>query len=498
MRRDTLKALYDIHSWTGLFLGLALYVLLFSGSVSLFVAELHPWQLGAQTTAGPPPIESLERAATHAVEAEPGLTAFTVVPSSVYRPWISVESGDDHGDGLRVDYFDPQTGAPVVAREDNAILVLERLHTDLLLPAPWGRYLTGLLAVAMLVSVLSGVFMHRKILREMWSIRLWRSTRLKWADLHKAVAVWGLPFHLMIAFTGAYLGLVGVTLSLNALIAFGGDIEAAATGIAGAAQQAAGEPAAMLSLAELLARAQTALPGLQPERLTYQNYGDLGATMMVLGRLPDTLEYYPGVVLNAVNGELLQTIHWRAETWPKALYAMMTPLHYASYGGLVLKVLYALLGMGASFLVISGLRIWQLRVHPPGADVRLPLIDGVCFGMPLAMALLLLATRLPDSLDLTGYEARLWLFLLTWLATIAYAYWRRHAQPARRLCLGTGVVLVLLPLWTLPAGHLPKADTVYGSAGSPVVVANVVLLLLGAAVLAGAWLTPRRSAAVNG
>src|SRR5262245_49916573 len=37
LRRATLKALYEVHSWIGLFLGLALYVMLLSGSVSLFV-----------------------------------------------------------------------------------------------------------------------------------------------------------------------------------------------------------------------------------------------------------------------------------------------------------------------------------------------------------------------------------------------------------------------------------------------------------------------------
>tara|TARA_R110001592_G_scaffold240929_2_gene501299 strand:+ start:133390 stop:133560 length:171 start_codon:yes stop_codon:yes gene_type:complete len=56
---------------------------------------------------------------------------------------------------------------------------------------------------------------------------------------------------------------------------------------------------------------------------------------------------------------MLGIINWREDRWPKAQCAMMTPLHYASYGGLLLKTLYALLGLGASLQIISGLRIWQ-------------------------------------------------------------------------------------------------------------------------------------------
>lgn len=491
MHRDSLKALYEIHSWVGLFLGLALYILLFSGSVALFVAEMRPWELGAITVTTATPITALERivedTGTAAAQAN-----FSVRPASLYRPWVIVETGEDQSGGQALTHYDPNTGTRATVAEEHAVHILERLHTDLLLPSPWGRYLVGLLGVAMLVSLISGIFMHRKIFREMWTIRLWRSPRLKWADLHKAVAVWGLPFHLIIAFTGAYLGLVGLTLLLNAFFAFGGDVDAASEGIAGPPLEAWGEAASMLPPGELLDNAGTLLPGITAEYLSYRNYGDRGATLMILGTLPRTLEYFPGVTLSAATGELLGTINWREERWPKALYAMMTPLHYASYGGLLLKTLYALLGLGTSFLVISGLRIWQLRVHPQSCDLRLPLFDGVCYGLPLAIAVLLLTSRLLTEPNFASYQGRLLLFLLVWLTAIVFSFWRRRGHVGAELCIATGFALLMLPLATAWGDRVSILAALSDAPTSPLVLVEGTLAIVGLVTLLTARKLNRR------
>lgn len=492
MRRDSLKALYDVHSWVGLFLGLALYVLLFSGSVALFVAELRPWELGVTKGNGALPVAALERVV--AQEERFRAASFSIRPASYYRPWIVVETGHNHDGQPDLRHYDPFTGESVTVAAEHVVQVLERLHTDLLLPSPWGRYPTGLLGVAMLVSLLTGVFMHRKIFREMWSIRLWRSQRLRWTDLHKAVAVWGLPYHLVMAFSGTYLGLVGVTLLLNAFVAFGGDVDAASEGIAGAPHERVGEAAAMLPVTELISRAKAVLPGLEPEYLGYQHYGDRGATLMILGTLPRTLEYYPGVTLSAVDGQLLDTINWRRESWPKALYAMMTPLHYGAYGGLLLKTLYALLGLGASFLVLSGLRIWQLRVHTGRRDWRRPLFDGVCYGLPLAIAVSLLSARLLTTPVFASYEGRLLLFLLVWLIAIVVAWWRRGKAVGAELCIAAGAALLLLPFATELGGRASLLAALRDTPTSPLLVAEMVLVAIGLVTVVTGWLVRRQRA----
>jgi uncharacterized iron-regulated membrane protein len=372
-------------------------------------------------------------------------------------------------------------------------LVLARLHTDLLLPSPWGRYLTGLLGVAMLVSLLTGVFMHRKLFREMWSVRLWRSQRLRWADLHKAAAIWGMPFHLMIAFTGAFLGLIGLILMLNAFAAYGGDVDAATTALGGGVSPAPGGAAHMRPLRELLDAAESALPGLQPEYLTFSHYGDRAATVQVWGTLPQTLVYFPQVTLSVATADMLAISNWREEHWARALYGAMTPLHYASYGGLLLKALYALLGLAGCFMVTSGLRVWQLRVHPYGTDLRLPLIVGVCYGLPLALVVMLLASRLMTDTIWMSYEARLGQLLVAWAIAIACAVlfrWR-----GANYCLAAGIALMLVPLATVAADgngllNLLQSAPLSSQAASQLalqvsvpVVTEVVFYLLGVVIV---------------
>lgn len=478
MQRDTLKALYDVHSWLGLFLGLVLYVVLFSGSVSLFVDELRPWETGSLSSTERLDASALDAAVAHAGSAIAPGTGFSVEPNSRYHPWITVHSGDGHGPQT-ASYYHPRQGTEVSIPQESIALLLERLHTDLLLPSPWGRYLTGLLGVAMLVSLGTGVFMHRKIFREMWRLRLWRSTRLKWADLHKAVAVWGLPFHLMIAFTGTYLGLVGFTLLLNAFVAFGGDVESATTALGGISLEASGEAALMLPTSTLVQSVQTALPGFTPEYLAYNHYGDRNATILVLGALPETLIYRPGALVSAASGKLIEVINWRSDHWARALYGAMTPLHYASYGGLLLKVLYAVLGLGASFLVVSGLRIWQLRVQPHAGDWRLPLIAGVCYGLPLAMAIILCTSRLLTAATFSSYQGRLSLFLTAWVMAVLFAFWRRQRNPGTALCRWTALLLALLPVATALGGRTSPEALLRAGVTSPALMVEMTLCLMG-------------------
>jgi hypothetical protein len=255
----------------------------------------------------------------------------------------------------------------------------------------------------------------------------------------------------------------------------------------------------MRPASELLHTAASALPGLQVEYLSFTHYGDRGGTLQVWGTVPQSLVYYPGVTLNAASGEVLAVSNWRQEHWARALYGAMTPLHYASYGGLLLKVLYALLGLASCFLVLSGLRIWQLRVHPHTSDVRLPLIDGVCYGLPLATALLLGASRVSGGVacatyaTYATYEGRLTLFLLAWSLAIAGAFWFRDRRAGSALCLLTGTVLLGLPLATALGDRISLGELLQAQPTSPALVAELALSLLGVVTLSMAWVIRRRS-----
>lgn len=438
MAANRRKLLYDLHSWLGAFVGLSLYAVCFSGVVALFDAELEPWvhSGGEPVARGQAAPAALDAALAFALAARPG-GDFTLRLPSPHRLALEVRAGRESA------RFDPLTGAGLLTAGEGPNGVLTRFHGELLLPAAVGRPLVAGLGVTMLTLVITGVVLHRKWLAELFTLRLYRSRRLRCADLHRSVGLWGLPFHAMIAFTGAVLGFSGYALVAAVLTSTGGD-QAAAMAAMGmgppkAAAAISAEAPSALPLAELLARAAAGLPDFTPETMVVKGYGAPNGMVEAFGHLPGRLVYYPSVTLSTATGAVIRVTDWSRESWGRRLYAMTTPLHYASYGGIWLKVLYAALGAGGCFMAISGLRLLRLR---PGGEVgglaRFGV--GVVWGLPAATAALfwLHAAAAPADQAL--------LFLVLWAAA-ALGPWLFGADAAAQgLAWLTGLSLASTPL----------------------------------------------------
>ncbi|MFC3229717.1 PepSY-associated TM helix domain-containing protein, partial [Marinibaculum pumilum] len=469
MGQPFLKALYGLHRWLGLGLGLLLYLVCVSGTVALFTAELAPWaRAGMAATAtgpaaAPDNLTGLDRQLDRLLGEAGGRAAsiFVHLPDG-WRDHAEIAM-QPHGDGppqrIAVDATD---GRPAPAGGSIAAEIVTRLHTDLLLPSPLGRYLVGGLGAAMLVSLLSGILLHRRILSDLFTLRLGRSLRLAWSDSHRSLGLWGLPFHLMMALTGAMLGFAAPALTLAAATAFDGDLAAAFAAIGDPPAAATGRDAAPLPASRLLDHATAALPGLVPDRMEIREAGDAGATATVMGRLPGRLVYLPYVVLEAATGRVLSIADWSSGSIGRQVYAAVTPLHYGSYGGLGLKLLYALLGIGTCLLVASGLHIWNSRHVGAGGSALLVrrLTGGMVHGLPFAIAGLFLAERLVGRAAEPAAGWLPWLFLTLLVAGLAWPWWRGTTAAARDLTRLLGLLLVLLPVATFlttgtsPAGAL--------------------------------------------
>ena len=65
-----------------------------------------------------------------------------------------------------------------------------------------GYYIVGLAAFMMLAALVTGVIMHRKIFRELFTFRPKKRTQRSSLDLHNMTGVVALPFHFFFALTG--------------------------------------------------------------------------------------------------------------------------------------------------------------------------------------------------------------------------------------------------------------------------------------------------------
>lgn len=240
------KRLIALHGWAALVISAVLYIVLVIGALAVFDNEILHWSQGA----------TKERSAFEQ-KITPMITHITEQVPEALRKEVTVSPGDNGTLLLRYSgsvpdrtgrmqsmarlyVLDPQSDAVLAARAgrlqdvgveppDHALEhFLVDLHIRLHVPGRLGLYLTGITGIAMLIAVISGILIHRNILREMFLTERPGKRLVSFRDRHNLVGVWSPPFAIVLAFTGAFLSFAtSLGLPIVALSAFGGDMEKA-------------------------------------------------------------------------------------------------------------------------------------------------------------------------------------------------------------------------------------------------------------------------------
>ncbi len=219
------RALFQIHLWLGLALGLYVAVLSISGSVLVYRIELNRWvsapRATLRTDVTPMSADQIREAAARAY---PGWTITGVFEGRYTArrgrgggrgfPPDPTASVDLVRDGVKKDrLFDPYTGADLgdnFTPGQSAVLWVVRLHDELLLDRRNGSWWNGALSLVFTLVVLTGfVVWWPGVTRWTRSLRIsaksgWR--RFNW-DVHSALGFWLLLFMLMWGVSGWYLGI---------------------------------------------------------------------------------------------------------------------------------------------------------------------------------------------------------------------------------------------------------------------------------------------------
>ncbi|MEO1085190.1 MAG: PepSY-associated TM helix domain-containing protein, partial [Acidobacteriota bacterium] len=502
------RAWFDIHSAAGVMLGLAMFVVSFSGVLSLFSAYYPAWErvdlrvppgatfdpeaaLEALKVADPDawarlPVASMPEAAGEAFRPSP---LFFFAPTSAL-PFTHIRWFDGEAQESYDYYVDVRSGRVVSQAELGLRQTLVHFHTDLLLPRPFGRYLVGVLGVGFLFVIVSGVFFHRKMLGQMFVFRRSKNLRQLMADSHKLFGAWGLLFHAMITFTGAFLGLIGVFLLVSALTVYRGDQDAAFAAVVAPTAEPAGEAAPMLPLGEILERSRAEWPELDPVRLTLHAYNDRMAEVVVSGPLEGRLAIGGAtgseLVLSAVDGEVRRRNDWANGSIWQRLIAWVVPLHYATFGGLVLKLAYCLLGLGSALMSVTGLLVWLERRGGAGFRWLERLTIGVCAGQPAATAVLSAVTPWVETASESVMHG---LFVCAWLLTIIFAFRAADRRRAAGWLLSAAGVLAALAVLSDAALGAVAGSAAWQTGSASAAGVSVFLLVFGAlSFFAGGWL----------
>ncbi|MEL7454612.1 MAG: PepSY-associated TM helix domain-containing protein, partial [Pseudomonadota bacterium] len=198
------KSMNWLHTWLGIALSGVLFAVFWMGSLSVFMYETDQWMM---PEARGPAVETVSLDETvlpwleqSDVSAEQSV--FVVMPS-VRKPLLRVGVfGGDNGP-LNA-YFDPATGKQVERTGTfGSSGFFYPFHYSLHIN--WqglGYWIVGLAAMAMLTLVVSGIFIHRKIVQDFFSFRPTKALRRSTLDLHNITGLVALPFHILFPLTG--------------------------------------------------------------------------------------------------------------------------------------------------------------------------------------------------------------------------------------------------------------------------------------------------------
>ncbi|PWU03077.1 MAG: hypothetical protein C5B51_19675 [Terriglobia bacterium] len=205
------KALFQVHLWSGIGLGLYVFLISLTGSVLVYRNELYraatPQPILSTSSAPRLTDDQLREAATRFY---PGYKVVRL--GRARNPDQAVDVSLQRGNDIKKRLFDPRSGSDLgrsVAISIWLVSTLLDLH-DNLLAGSNGRKVNAAGALAVLVMTVTGMVIW-------WpGIKTWRRSltvhrglgwkRLNW-HLHSMIGFWSLAFLLVFAVSGVYLGI---------------------------------------------------------------------------------------------------------------------------------------------------------------------------------------------------------------------------------------------------------------------------------------------------
>ncbi|MES2492159.1 MAG: PepSY-associated TM helix domain-containing protein [Pseudomonadota bacterium] len=354
-----------VHKWSSLVCTLFLLMLCITGLPLIFHDEIDA--VGEQgAPVGPPSARAgqpLDRVVAVALDdyrkTAPGPGVPLFVGFSANNPLITVTIGS-HSAAPEADMqmfsYNRSTGARVEQAPDAGVMdFLLQLHTDLLLGLP-GKLFLGAMGLLFLAAIVSGIVLYAPFMRRLpfGALRHDRSARVRALDEHNFLGAITLGWALVIGVTGA------INAFADPLVANwrGGELAEMVAARGGAPVHG---PVMLGSIDRAMASARAASPGLMPQFIGFPGGAWSSARHYAIffqGDTPLTSHLLTPALVDAATGRLDDM-----RAMPVAIQALMLsqPLHFGDYGGLPLKLVWAVFDLATIWVLWTGLVLWLAK-----------------------------------------------------------------------------------------------------------------------------------------
>jgi uncharacterized iron-regulated membrane protein len=243
------------------------------------------------------------------------------------------------------------------AQEGGVMRTIRIIHRDMLLGLP-GELFLGVMGVLFVVATISGIVLYAPFMRrlEFGAVRRGGALRLKWLDMHNLIGAVTLVWVTAVGITG-----VINTISLPLFNAWRAQVmpELIAPHL--------GKPplAKLADIDDAVATARRALDGNIPASIVLPTEARFGTTRHFIvwtkGSTPITSRLFTPALIDAETGQLATA---RGLPWYLRALQVSRPLHFGDYGGLPLKIIWALLDLAAIVVLGSGIYLWLGKRKP--------------------------------------------------------------------------------------------------------------------------------------
>ncbi|RMM56222.1 putative iron-regulated membrane protein [Pseudomonas syringae pv. atrofaciens] len=361
MKSQTVRRWSIVHTWSSLICTLFLLMLAVTGLPLIFHHEIdhllgdapHYKEMPADT-----PRLDLEQLARAAEAHRPGevMQYFgwdDEDPNGVMA--ITAATAGTEPNSSHTFALDARTGEALEMPSANGgfMMVMLRLHVDLYANLP-GKLLLAFMGLLFVVAIVSGTVLYAPFMRklEFGQVRVNKSRRTRWLDLHNLIGVVTLTWALVVGVTGV------ISACADLLIASWRN-EALATMIA--PYKDAPPLSQRAPATRLLEIAESAAPGMRADFIAFPDTrfsSEHHYAVFLKGNTHLTAHLATPVLIDA---RTLQVTAVVERPWYMDALGMSQPLHFGDYGGMPMKILWAVLDVLTIIVLGSGVYLWWVR-----------------------------------------------------------------------------------------------------------------------------------------
>lgn len=372
------------HSVMGLVISALLFIICLSGAIAVFEDEIGWWERPETPHVSVVTPEAAQTAAEAAMASDPETTHLYL-----YLPrenWPRFLVGTDNG--IQTANSDGTIAGEYESAWNDFLI---HMHYYLHLPETFGMIIVAIFGVMLVAMALSGLLAHPRIFRDAFRLKRQGQPRISQADIHNRLSVWTAPFHIIVAASGAMIGLFVVVAYILAQTSFEGDTRALSEAVFGTEAEPDLTPAPMADIATAMTTMREIAPDAPQFLVVLHDPGTLGQHTGIYGEHTDRLIYGETYEFDA-NGAFTGRDHASDGELGKQLASSIYRIHFGDFGSHYIKIAYLFLGLMLCVIISGGMNIYFLKSTEKGKPrPRLEAAwSALVWGSPALLAITLL------------------------------------------------------------------------------------------------------------